>query len=101
MWVDTMLIVWTDHGLMLDKHDSWAKCWLPYYEKIAHPPFFVWDPRCDKRGERRESLVQPSIDLGPKLLEFFRLQPTSDMLGFNLATVIASDALVRDAHGWF
>lgn len=97
MWDDTLLIVWTDHGFMLGEHDSWAKCWLPYYEEIAHTPFFVWDPRYGKRGERRESLVQPSIDLGPTLLEFFGLQPTSDMLGFNLETVIASDALVRDA----
>ncbi|HHT28017.1 MAG TPA: sulfatase [Firmicutes bacterium] len=95
LWDDTMLIVWTDHGFMLSEHESWAKCWLPFYEEIAHTPFFVWDPRCKVKGERRQSLVQPSIDLGPTLLEFFGLEPTPDMLGKSLRDTIADDAPVR------
>ncbi len=92
-----MLIVWTDHGFMLGEHGAWAKCWLPYFEEIAHTPFFVWDPRCGKRGETRDSLVQPSIDLGPTLLDFFGRERTPDMLGCNLAPVMADDTPGREA----
>lgn len=97
LWDDTMLIVWTDHGFLLGEHDFWAKCWMPFYEEVAHTPFFVWDPRSKKRGERRESLVQPSIDLAPTLLDFFGLEPTQDMVGKVLRETIESDQPVREA----
>lgn len=97
LWKDTMLIVWTDHGFLLGEHDCWAKGWMPYYQEIAHTPFFMWDPRGGKRNERRESLVQPSIDLAPTLLDFFGLAPTPDMLGKPLSETIASDQPVREA----
>ncbi len=97
MWKDTMLIVWTDHGFMLSEHDFWGKCWQPFYNEIAHTPFFVWDPRCRVAGERRDALVQPALDLGPTLLRLFGLDPTDDMLGADLAQTVATDAAVRDA----
>jgi len=96
LWEDTMLIVWTDHGFLLGEHDCWAKCWMPFYEEISHTPFFVWDPRSGKRGERRNSLVQPSIDLGPTLLDYYGLESTKDMVGKSLKDVIANDTPVRD-----
>ena len=61
MWDDTLLIVWTDHGFLLGEHDCWAKMWMPFYEEVAHTPFFVWDPRSEVKGERRQALVQPAI----------------------------------------
>jgi arylsulfatase A-like enzyme len=97
LWDDTMLIVWTDHGFLLGEHQCCAKIWMPFYEEVAHTPFFVWDPRCRQRGQRRQALVQPSIDLGPTLLEFFGLEPTADMRGKSLSETIASDAPVRQA----
>ena len=97
LWDDTMLIVWTDHGFLLGEHDSTGKCWCPFYEEIAHTPFFVWDPRTRKQGQRRRALVQPSIDLGPTLLNFFGLAPTEDMLGKDLAPVIEDDSPLREA----
>lgn len=96
LWEDTMLIVWTDHGFMLGEHDCWAKNWMPFYQEVANTPFFVWDPRSRKAGERRQALVQPSIDLGPTLLEFFGLKPTPDMNGKVLRETIDHDANVRD-----
>lgn len=97
LWKDTMLIVWTDHGFLLGEHDCWAKVWLPWYQELANTPFFVWDPRCGKRGERRQALVQPSIDLGPTLLEYFGVPLTSDMLGKPLREAVAHDHAVREA----
>ncbi|MBC2595211.1 sulfatase [Ruficoccus amylovorans] len=96
MWDDTMLIVGTDHGFLLGEHDCWAKCWMPFYEEVARTPFFVWDPRCRKRGERRQSLVQPAIDIAPTVLNFFDLCPTPRMSGHNLAATIATDKPVRE-----
>jgi arylsulfatase A-like enzyme len=97
LWDDTMLIVCTDHGFLLSEHDVWAKCWIPFYQEVAHTPFFVWDPRAGARGDRRRALVQPAIDIGPTLLRFFGQEPTADMVGRDLAATIAGDATVREA----
>lgn len=98
LWKDTMLIVWTDHGFLLGEHECWAKIWMPFYEEVAHTPFFVWDPRCPAAaGQQRAALVQPSIDLGPTLLEYFGLPVTQDMTGQPLRDAIAHDKPVRDA----
>ena len=97
MWDDTMLMVWTDHGFLLGEHDMWAKGQMPWYQEHANTPFFVWDPRCGISGQRRSSLVQPSIDLGPTLLDFFGLESTPDMLGRSLGQVISDDRPVRQA----
>ncbi|MGJ3243825.1 MAG: sulfatase [Opitutales bacterium] len=103
LWQDTMLVVWTDHGFLLGEHGWWAKNTPPLYEEVSHTPFFIWDPRSAKMGERRRSLVQPSIDLGPTLLRFFDQEPTADMTGKDLAPVIAEDQPVRDTaiFGYF
>ncbi|MCE9588899.1 MAG: sulfatase [Planctomycetes bacterium] len=102
LWQDTMLVVWTDHGFMLGEHGCWAKMWQPWYEELSHTPFFVWDPRPAKQGiqiagTRRQTLVQPALDMGPTLLDFFGIEPTADMTGRPLRDAIASDKPVRDA----
>jgi arylsulfatase A-like enzyme len=96
LWDDTMLIVWTDHGFMLGEHNCWAKCWMPFYEEVAHTPFFVWDPRVAAKDERRSALVQPSIDLGPTLLDFFSAKTPEQMTGKDLRPVLESDESVRE-----
>ena len=57
----------------------------------------MWDPRCKIKGERRQALIQPAIDLGPTLLECFGMEPTANMLGKPLRQTIANDTPVRDA----
>jgi arylsulfatase A-like enzyme len=97
MWKDTMLVVWTDHGFLLGEHERFAKCWCPYFEEVAHTPFFMHDPRTPERaGTRSDALVQPSIDLGPTLLEFFGVERTKDMFGKSLLPVIREGKGVRD-----
>jgi len=96
LWKDTMLIVGTDHGFLLGEHDCWAKCWMPFYDEIARTPFFVWDPRCAARNERRRSLVQPALDLAPTVLRFFGQEPLPAMTGCDLAATIARDTPVRE-----
>ena len=96
LWKDTLLIVNTDHGFLLGEHHWWAKCAMPFYNEIAHMPFFVWDPRSGKRGERRQSLVQ-TIDIAPTLLDFFGVEIPPDMQGIPLARTVADDTPVREA----
>ncbi len=98
LWEDTLLIVCTDHGFLLGEHDWWAKMRMPWWNELANTPFFVWDPRSPHcAGTRRESLVQPMIDIAPTLLSFFNIDASPDMLGRDLRDSIDADEPVRDA----
>ncbi len=99
-----MLIVNTDHGFFLGEHDWWGKGVMPDYEELTHTPLFIWDPRAQVKDERRSSLVQ-TIDIAPTLLSFFGIDVPVDMIGKDLAGVIAQDDSVREYaiygyHGW-
>jgi arylsulfatase A-like enzyme len=96
LWDDTLLIVSTDHGLLLSEHDWWGKNMQPWYNETAHIPLFIWDPRSQKRGERRSSLVQ-WIDFAPTLLEFFGAPIPETMQGTPLRARIAADQSARPA----
>jgi arylsulfatase A-like enzyme len=95
MWKDTMLIVTTDHGFLLGEKDWWAKAVPPIYNEIAHIPLFIWDPRINKRNERRNALVQ-TTDLAPTVLEFFGIKRPKFMHGKVLRETIDLDTDVRD-----
>ena len=96
LWEDTMLIVTTDHGYLLGEHGWWAKCSMPFYNEIAHTPLFIWDPRCEQKGVRRDALVQ-TIDLAPTLLDYFSLEIPDNMEGVPLKDTIASNKQIREA----
>ncbi|WP_262927620.1 sulfatase/phosphatase domain-containing protein [Microbacterium sp. NIBRBAC000506063] len=57
----------------------------PWFDENIHTPLFIWDPRTNVAGERRDALVQ-TIDLGPTLLEYFGVDRTTDMQGLPFAT---------------
>ncbi|MFV0457852.1 MAG: sulfatase [Actinomycetales bacterium] len=94
LWDDTMLIVNTDHGYLLGEHGWWAKGMMPWYDELVHLPFFVWDPRTRRAGERCQELAQ-TIDLAPTLLSFFGVEPTPDMQGHDLGPVVAGNPIDR------
>lgn len=96
MWENTMLIVNTDHGFLLGEHEYWAKCSVPYYNEIAHTPFFAWDPRSGIKGERRQALAT-TIDIPATILEYFGIDRPKDMMGKPLKEAIARDAKIHDA----
>lgn len=99
LWKDTMLIVCTDHGLLLTEHGWWGKNMMPNYQEIAHTPLFIWDPRCKVQGVRRKSLAQ-MIDMAPTLLDFFGVDIPKDMVGRPLRDAIANDCGARE-YGMF
>ncbi|MBI2441314.1 MAG: sulfatase [Lentisphaerae bacterium] len=96
LWKDTLLIVNTDHGFLLGEHAWWGKCVMPFYNEIARMPLFIWDPRCGRKNERRQALVQ-TIDLPATLLEFFGISLPRDMDGVPLRSTCAADQPVREA----
>jgi arylsulfatase A-like enzyme len=96
MWRDTMLIVCTDHGFLLGEHGWWAKNIPPYYNEVAHAPLYMWDPRSNKKGKRRQALVQ-MIDFAPTLLEYFNQPIPKDVQGRALRDTIDRDVPVREA----
>lgn len=102
MWDDTMLIVNTDHGLLLGEHDWWSKGAMPPYNEIARLPFFIWDPRQKIQGERRQALAQ-NIDVCATLMDFFGQSLTKDMEGKSLAPVIENDTVIHEyiLYGYF
>ncbi|MFI0924121.1 sulfatase [Streptomyces sp. NPDC021012] len=95
LWDDTLLIVNTDHGLLLGEKGWWGKGVQPWYNELVHLPLFVWDPRSGGAGERRDTLVQ-TIDLAPTLLEYFGVERPADMQGAPLPVSVADDP-VREA----
>lgn len=96
LWDDTMLIVMTDHGLLLGEHGWWGKNIQPWYEENIHTPLFIWDPRARIQNERRKALVQ-TIDIAPTLLRFFGVQVPPDVQGRDLAATVGTDEKVREA----
>ncbi len=65
LWDDTLLIVTTDHGLLLGEKDWLGKC-----------------------GKRSDALVQ-MIDVAPTLLNAFGLPVPKDMQGINLPDLLS------------
>ncbi|MGW6060284.1 sulfatase [Streptomyces sp. NPDC055189] len=94
LWDDTLLIVNTDHGLLLGEKGWWGKSVQPWFNELVHLPLFAWDPRTANAGARHEALVQ-SVDLAPTFLEFFGVDRPGDMRGEPLP--IAEDTPVREA----
>ena len=97
LWQDTMLIVNTDHGFLMGEHDWWAKVVTPFFQEVAHIPFWAYDPRhpgCI--GKKRDSVVQ-TIDLAPTILDYFDIPVTRDMQGKSLTRTMLNDEPVRKA----
>ena len=97
LWQDTMLVVNTDHGFLMGEHDWWAKVVTPFFQEVAHIPFWVYDPRHpDCVGGTREAVVQ-TIDLAPTILDYFDIPATQDMQGKPLTGALLNDEPVREA----
>ncbi|UJP09597.1 sulfatase [Microbacterium sp. KUDC0406] len=96
LWHDTLLIVCTDHGLMLGEQGWWGKGVQPWYDENIHTPLFVRDPRHPAEGVVRDALVQ-TIDIPATVLEYFAVPRPNDMQGRSLDVVLRDDERVHDA----
>jgi len=95
MWKDTILIVCTDHGLLIGERDWYGKNVQPWYEETIHTPLFVWDPVSGNQGTRDGSLVQ-TVDFAATFLDAFGLEPTPDMQSCSILQHLRTGAPVRE-----
>ncbi len=97
LWLDTALVVTTDHGFLLGEHDFWAKNRMNMYEEIVHIPLFVYDPRRPASAGVRRSALTQTIDLALTLLDLFGAPPPAEMQGRSLLPLLDADGSLR--HG--
>ena len=81
LWDDTMLLVNTDHGFLMGEHDWWAKVINPFFQEIAHIPFWAYDPRLPNEKGKRSSALTQTIDLPATILDYFDLSLPDNMQG--------------------
>ena len=97
LWEDTMLLVNTDHGFLMGEHDWWAKVVTPFFQEIAHIPFWAYDPRLPQSvNQSRDSLAQ-TIDLAPTILDYFGIEIPADVQGGTLLDRMTEDKPFRKA----
>lgn len=89
LWKDTMLIVNTDHGFMLGEHDWWGKLAMPFFQEVAHIPFWIYDPRHPDAGGRRSEALSTTIDIAPTVLSFFNVRLPAFTQGKSLEARVA------------
>ena len=66
------------------EHDWWAKVVTPFFNEIAHIPFWIHDPRHPEAGGTTSDALCTTIDLPPTLLEYFKVGVPGDMQGVGL-----------------
>jgi len=90
---NTVVILKSDHGILLGEHNSLGKAWFspqgyrcyPLYEELIHIPLMVRVPGVAHR--RISDLVQPA-DLMPTILEWAGANDPGTMQGVSLASTI-------------
>ena len=80
---NTIVVVYSDHGMELFEHDSWGQGNSAVGEASPRIPLVIRDPRKPPRGIVDQ--VVRSIDLAPTLLELAGAKPTATMEGTSLA----------------
>ena len=81
----------------MGEHDWWAKVVTPFFQEIAHIPFWAYDPRLPQSvNQSRESLAQ-TIDLAPTILDYFDIEIPADVQGGTLSDRMIEDKPFRKA----
>lgn len=90
---NTIVVLWSDHGLHLGEHDLWCK--TSNFELDARVPLIISQPGMTTSGKQSNSLVE-LVDLYPTLLQLCGLTPLSSVEGKSLVPVLESqDTVVR------
>lgn len=80
---DTLVVVYSDHGMEFFEHETWGQGNSAIGDFSARIPVVFAGP--DLPGKRRLDGVTRSIDLAPTLLELLSLPPAPSMEGASLA----------------
>lgn len=91
---NTIVVVYSDHGMEFFEHDSWGQGNSAVGEASPRIPLVIRDPR--KPGRGKIDHVVRSIDLAPTLLELVDAPPVSGMDGVSLAGCLTIDGPCPD-----
>ncbi|HMM46977.1 MAG TPA: sulfatase-like hydrolase/transferase [Thiobacillaceae bacterium] len=86
---DTIVVVYSDHGMEFFEHDTWGQGNSAVGEASPRIPLLIRDPRLPGTGKVEQ--VVRSIDLAPTLLELAGQPPAASMDGVSLAGCLAAD----------
>ncbi len=95
---NTIVVVYSDHGMEFFEHDSWGQGNSAVGEASPRIPLVIRDPRKPGRG-KIDSVVR-SIDLAPTLLELVDAPPASGMDGVSLAGCLTADRPCPDLNAF-
>jgi arylsulfatase A-like enzyme/glycosyltransferase involved in cell wall biosynthesis len=79
---NTIIVVYSDHGMEFFEHDSWGQGNSAVGESSPRIPLVIRDPRLPASGKIDD--VVRSIDLAPTLLELVNVPPVAGMDGVSL-----------------
>jgi arylsulfatase A-like enzyme len=77
---DTIIVLWSDHGVKLGEHGMWSK--HTNFEPDTHVPLIIADP--DYAAGLRTRALAESVDLYPTLAELCGLPPVEGLEGTSL-----------------
>lgn len=92
MWEDTMVVLTTDHGLLLGEKEFLGKNRPPFFNEVAQIPLFVAVPESLAGGPRQVNGLTQTIDLMPTFLDIFGAKPSTPIGGRSLLPLLAGDA---------
>jgi len=87
---NTIVVVYSDHGMEFFEHDSWGQGNSAVGEASPRIPLVIHDPR--KPAQGRIDAVVRSIDIAPTLLDLIDVAPASGMDGVSLAKCLEDAA---------
>ncbi len=87
---DTIVVVYSDHGMELFEHDTWGQGNSAVGDFSPRIPLLICDPRKSACGKVDQ--VVRSIDLAPTLLELAGVAPAASMDGVSLAQSLTQQA---------
>lgn len=87
---NTIVVVYSDHGMELFEHDTWGQGNSAIGEASPRIPLVLFDPRLRPRG-CVESVVR-SIDLAPTILNLIDVEVPPSMEGVSLAPFLRAEA---------
>lgn len=95
---NTILVLYSDHGMEFFEHESWGQGNSAIGEQSARVPLLIIDPRTPGQG-RVEHVVR-SIDLMPTLLDVLGLPAPTGMDGVSLSAYLhdADAKIALDAY---
>lgn len=91
MWDDTVVILTTDHGLLLGEKEFLGKNRPPFFNEVARIPLLVAAPATMMPAPRRVTGLTQTTDLMPTFLDTFGIEIPHDIGGCSLLPCLSGE----------